>query len=316
MSISPVDHPQYLGDLDLNSESTREILEKTDVLVVIGARFFQQALYFSQPLLPQSTRVIHIDDDPWQIAKNYPVDCNVEGDIKTALSDLAGAFENKATDYVKTAVDSRIRAISLEKQAMVRAFHDKILAERDHVPASGTRLMQEIRDTLKPDTYIVDDCWSYSSTLRMALPLNDACSYQRSRGGGSIGGGLPCALGAKLALPQRPVVCISGDGSAMWGIQSLWVGAHYNIPVTFIILSNGAYRQVRIMETKILGERYSGRTLGTELFPPRNDFCRIAEGMGLVASRVERPEQLKKILKQSFECNRPNLVEVTVDASF
>jgi benzoylformate decarboxylase len=127
---------------------------------------------------------------------------------------------------------------------------------------------------------------------------------------------LPAALGAKLALPDKQVVCISGDGSAMWGIQSLWVGARYQIPVTFIILSNGAYRQVRIMKTKIMGEAAKGRDLGTELYPPRIDFCRLAEGMGLQANKVEKPEQLQSTLRQAFDCGQPNLVEVIVDPSF
>ena len=199
---------------------------------------------------------------------------------------------------------------------MDKAFAEKMRQERDNLPISGTRLMQEIRDAIKPGTHIIDDCWSYSSLLRRTLPLNDLRSYQRARGGGSIGGGLPCALGAKLASPDRPVVCISGDGSALWGIQSLWVGARYNIPVTFIIISNGAYRQVRIMKAKILGEKNTGRNLGTELFPPQNDFGKIAEGMGLSAQKVEKPGQLEGALKQALESNKPNLIDVAVDASF
>jgi len=124
------------------------------------------------------------------------------------------------------------------------------------------------------------------------------------------------AIGAKLALPDKPVVCITGDGSAMWSIQSLWVASRYNIPVTFIVLANAAYRQVRLMKCKILGEKAKGRNLGTELFPPQNDFCKLAEGMGLRAQKVTQPEDLNPALEKAFKMNQANLVEIAVDPAF
>jgi|WetSurMetagenome_2_1015567.scaffolds.fasta_scaffold114678_2 benzoylformate decarboxylase len=311
----PVDHPQYMGDIDVTSLNTRDMLEKVDVLVVIGALFFQQPIYLPKPLLPPTTRVIQIDDNPWQIAKNFPISCNIEGHIKVALNDLNTALDKKVTAATTKTTLDRINIISQEKQTITKAFEDKIQQEKTNVPISATRLIQEIKDAIKPGTLIVDDCWSYSAILRKMLPLSELRSYQRARGGGSIGGGLPAALGTKLASPDRPVVCISGDGSALWGIQSLWVASRYNIPVTIIIISNAAYRQVRLMKRKILGDKAIGRNLGTELLPPRNDFCKIAEGMGLIARKVERPEQLKEALRQALGCNKPNLVDIAVDAA-
>ena len=311
----PVQHPQYLGDIDVTSLKTRDILEKVDVLVVIGALFFQQPVYLEKPLLPPGTRVIQIDDNPWQIAKNFPIACNVEGNIKVALEDLILALEKKITGSYTEVARSRIQMISREKQAQEKEFAEKVNREKETVPISATRIIQEIRDTIKPGTLIVDDCWSYSAILRRMLPLNELKSYQRARGGGSIGAGLPAAMGAKLAAPDRPVVCISGDGSALWSIQSLWVAARYEIPVTFIILSNAAYRQVRLMKRKILGDKAMGWDLGTVLAPPQADFCKIAEGMGLSAEKVEKPEQISEVLKRALGRGRPYLVDIEVDAT-
>jgi len=286
-----------------------------DVLVVIGALFFQQPVYLEKPLLPPGTRVIQIDDNPWQIAKNFPISCNVEGNIKAALEDLILALERKITGSYAEVARSRIQTISLEKQTQEKDFAEKVNREKETVPISATRIIQEIRDTIKPGTLIVDDCWSYSGILRRMLPLNELKSYQRARGGGSIGAGLPAAMGAKLAAPDRQVVCISGDGSALWSIQSLWVAARYEIPVTFIILSNAAYRQVRLMKRKILGDKARGRDLGTVLAPPQADFCKIAEGMGLMAEKVEKPEQISGVLKRALGSGRPYLVDIEVDAT-
>jgi benzoylformate decarboxylase len=312
----PVAHPQYLGDLDPNSLATRDLLEAVDVLVVVGALFFQQAIHLPKPLVSASTKVVQIDNDPWQIAKNFPTACAVEGDIKPALDGLNQALEGRRTPEARLAAAARVISISLEKQVMVRAFEQKVQAEWDDIPISGTRLMAEIRDAIEPGTRIVDDCWSYSAILRRTIPFGDLRSYLRARGGGSIGGGLPMALGVKLASPDRPVVCVSGDGSAMWSIQSLWNASHYQIPVTFIILSNHAYRQVRMMKTKILGEGVKGRDLGTVLSPPEIDFCQIAAGLGVTAQRVIDPAKLQEALHDALASGAPYLLDVVVDPAF
>jgi len=311
----PVSHPQYLGDLDITSSLSRCLLEEVDVLLVAGARLFQQPVYLDRPLLSAKTQIIQIDDIAREMGKNYSPACRIEGDIQSSLEDLACALETKISPQYRESVRQRVALITAEKQLQAAALESRMLEEKDKFPVSGTRLMQEIRDAVRPGTLIIDDCWSYSAQLRSILPLDEAGCYQRTRGG-SIGGGLPAALGARLASADRPVVCSSGDGSAMWGIQSLWVAARYSIPVTFIIVSNAAYRQVRIMKTKILGEQSKGRNLGTELGPPVNDFCRIAEGMGLLAEKVERPGQLRAALNRSLTCGKPYLVDVSVDAAF
>ena len=309
----PVHHPQYMGDLDPNSLATRDILETVDVLVAVGALLFQQAMYLPKPLVPNSTKVIQIDDNPWQIAKNFPTACGVEGDIKLALGELTDALEDRWSAQDRLAAAARVTAISLETQAAAAAFEKKVRAEWDDIPISGTRLMAEIRDAIEPGTRIVDDCWSYSAILRRTVSFKEPLSYLRARGGGSIGGGLPMALGVKLASPDRPVVCISGDGSAMWSIQSLWNASHYQIPVTFIVLSNHAYRQVRMMKVKMLGEGVTGRNLGTVLSPPDIDFCGIAEGLGVAAQRVTDPAMLRGALHDALAFGAPYLLDVVVD---
>jgi benzoylformate decarboxylase len=311
----PVNHPLYMYDLNINSPATREMLEKVDVLIGVGALLFSQAIYLPKPLLTPATKIIQIDNNPWQIGKNFPAAAGIEGDIKTSLIDLMSALEKKISAKDREAITARIQVISQEKQSLVKAFEEKVRKEREDVPISVTRLMQEIRDAIKPGTRIVDDCWSCSGVLRRTIPFSEPKSYQRARGGGSIGWGLPGAIGVKLASPDRPVVSISGDGSAMWSIQSLWTAARYDVPVTYIIIANSCYRQVRLMKTMIMGEKVKGRVLGTELCNPQNDFCKIAEGMGLTAQKVEHPSELKAALNRALELNKPNLIEVRVEST-
>lgn len=310
----PVNHPLYLGDLDVGSMRAKEILESVDMLVVVGARLFSQPFYLPEPLLTAKTKIIQIDDNPWQIAKNFSVAVGIEGDIKTSVSKLIEALQNRMSAKVHRAADIRKREITRERKIMTGTFMEKAKQERNHIPIAVSRLMQELKDAIKPGTLVVDDCWSCSSELRRTVDFTEPRSFQRSRGGGSIGWGMSGSLGVKLAAPDRPVVAVVGDGSAVWSIQSLWTAAHYHIPVTYVICANGSYCQVRIMKMRILGEKAEGRYLGTDFCEPRIDFCNMAASMGVQGTKVERPEELKCALKSALDSNKPALVEVHIES--
>jgi benzoylformate decarboxylase len=311
----PVNHSQYFGDLNEGSLATPETLVKADAIISIGTGLFSQTRFLDQPLLPSNVPLIQIDDNPWEIGKNFAVAAAVEGDIKLAVDDLTRVLKQTIKPEYKHAVETRMAKIEVEKKLAETAFSKKSLREKNNIPISATRIMKEINDTLPTGARIVDDCWSASAILRRVLKFDKPLSYQRSRNGGSIGWGLPGSLGVKIASPYNPVICISGDGSAMWSIQSLWTAARYQIPVTFIILSNGCYQQVRNMRKMMLGEKALSRVMGTNICNPRNDFCKIAEGMNISAHKVEKPADLKKALKRAFGLNKPNLLEVEVDTS-
>lgn len=310
----PLNHPLYVGDLDMTSTKTWDMLAEVDILVAIGTPLFSVSSYLAQARLSASTKVIQIDNNAWEIGKNNPVDCGIEGDIKASLVDLTSALRAEMTATAKAGVKNRTSEIGLTKKKSDEEFFARAQKERDDTPITPSRLMQEIKENIKPGTRIVDDCWSSSAVLRRTLAFSEPKSFQRSRSGGSIGFGLPGALGVKLASPDRPVVCVSGDGSAAWSIQSLWTASHYNIPVCFIIMANGCYQMVRSMKSRLLGEAASGRNLGTDLCQPQIDFCRVAEGFGLQTQRVDRPDQLGPALKQGFGLKGPNLIEVRTRA--
>jgi benzoylformate decarboxylase len=310
----PGSHPQYLGDLDLARPQTREMLQAVDVLIAIGVPLFRQPLYFSKPLLTTDTKVIQIHDDPWEIGKNFPVAAGIEGDIKISLAELNDALRKSMPARARKAAEFRAQQIAKEKQKITEAFVEKARQERDHVPIAPSRLMQELRDSLKPGTVIVDDCWSCSPILRRTIDFKEPQSFQRTRGG-SIGWGMPGSLGVKLACLERPVVAVVGDGSSMWSIQSLWTAAHYDIPVTYLICSNASYCQVKLMKTLLMGEKAKGRYLGMDLDEPRIDFCQLAQAMGVHGQKVERPGQLREVLDSVLGLGKPAVVEVLIEST-
>lgn len=309
----PTSHSQYLGDLGTATLSTREILQSVDVLIVVGNPLFKQAFYLPESLLTPETRIIQIDDDPWEMAKNFPVAAGLEGDIGASLSELNDVLETKMPAQARQAAGVRAKEIAGEKEVKRASFLKKDEEEKDNVPISVSRLMRELGNSLKPGTVVVDDAWSSSATLRRLIDFTELGSYQRLRNGGSIGWGLPVSLGVKLALPNRPVVAVCGDGGAIFSFQSLWTAAHYNIPVVFVITANSSYGVVKINKIRQMGEQVRGRFLALDLVNPKIDFCQLAQVLGVAGQKVERPDDLRGAFRSALDLEKPILIEVVIE---
>lgn len=310
----PVTHPQYLGDLDPTAPPAKELFQEADVLIGIGCPMFGQGFFNPEPTLPKGIKIVQMDENPWEIGKNFPVDCGIQGDIKAALSELNDRLVKAMSE--KDLAEAKIRAdkIARTKAGQEARLRRQIEEEKDNAPISISRLMADIKAVIKPETLIVDDCWSSSGMLRQVLDLDRPKTFFRSRRGGSIGWGLPGALGVKLGLPDKKVLAVSGDGSAAWSMQSLWTAARYHIPVTYVITNNATYRQVKITRRIVLGDYpLDEKHTGMELDETVVDFSLLAQSMGVQGRRVKNPEELGEALKRSLDSDEPGLVEVLVE---
>jgi benzoylformate decarboxylase len=310
----PVTHPQYLGDMDPTGPQARQLFKGVDLLIGIGCPMFDQGFYSPENPLPQDLKVIQIDENPWEIGKNIPVDCGIQGDIKAALMELNESLTEEMPPPAREDVLKRIKEIADEKSRLDSQLKKQIQEEKDQVPIAISRLMAGIRESITDDTIVVDDCWSSSGVLRSVLDLSKKGQFFRARRGGSIGWGLPGAMGVKLGAPNRPVIAVSGDGSAAWSMQTFWTAARYHIPVTFILTNNATYRQVKLVRKRILGDYpLNERHEGMELDEPVMDFCLLAQSMGVPGSKVVNPKDLGPTLKTAVESGQPHLVEVFVE---
>ncbi|MCX8032518.1 MAG: thiamine pyrophosphate-binding protein [Thermoleophilia bacterium] len=309
----PVNHPQYLGDLDVNVPAVAEVLAGVDVLIGVGCSLFAHG--FFNPKMPSlaGVKIVHIDDDPWEIGKNLPTDCGVQGDIKVTLAELCTALEATLDPQAREAAKERAVDAAKQKAAMLAALGDRQLQERNQIPIAPSRLMTEIAAVADENTVVVDECWSSSGLLRQILAPSRPKSYFRSRKGGSIGWGLPGAMGIKLGMPEKRVIAVLGDGSAAWSIQGLWTAARYQIPVTFVILNNATYGQVKLVRKLVLGDYpLEEKHEGMELDRPVLDFSLLARSMGVESERVTEPDEIRPALEQALAANEPRLVEVLV----
>ncbi len=312
----PVNHPQYFGDIDSTSPQMVEILNKADLLVGIGCAMFYDAFFIEEPVhIPKDLKIIHVDDNPWELGKNFPIDCGIQGDIKVSLTELSDMLEKEMPTGFHEDVKKRTGLMKCETDEKKVNILKQIESDRKDCPVPVSSLMETVRNVMTPDTVIVDDCWSSSKMLRQILELSKPGTYFRARGG-SIGFGLPGALGVKLSQKDKQIVAIIGDGSAAWSMQSLWTAAHYDIPVTYIITNNATYRQCKNVRKMILGDfPLDEKLIGLELDNPVIDFCLLAQSMGVKGYKVLNLPELADTLRTAMQLGKPALVEVFIENS-
>ncbi|HSB80647.1 MAG TPA: thiamine pyrophosphate-dependent enzyme, partial [Candidatus Methylomirabilis sp.] len=161
-----------------------------------------------------------------------------------------------------------------------------------------------------------DESLSSGSGLHSLLKREDPKSFFGLHGGG-IGWALPGALGVKLALKDRPVVALIGDGGVMYTNQALWTAAHYNLGVVVVIINNLGYRILKQRTYALKGiSAQTGRYVGMDLDIPRIDFIRMAQALGVPGERVEKAAEIGPALLRALARGGPNLIDVAVDGAF
>jgi len=311
----PAEHPLFAGVLPSLSQAIRRALEPADVLLIIGLNLFQPFLYIPKGPLPEGATVVHIDSDPWEVGKNYPVQVGVLSDPKAALAQLLPLLNQRLTSVQKEAAQRRLaseRELRLQERKGLEA---RAAEDEDADPMSPIVLMRELAGALPDDAVVVNESVTSGGTLRAWFRLKDEHSFFQAKGGG-LGFGLPAAVGVKLALPHRPVVGLVGEGSAMYAIQGLWTAAHYDLPVVFVICNNAQYR---ILKAGLLAFRSEpakqGKFIGMDLVQPEIDFVKLAESMGVAAQRITKAQEVGPALRQALSRRCPSLIDVPLDRS-
>ena len=313
----PACHPLYLGSVDFVSpKNIRATLADCDVLFVVGAPVFQ--LIFpepEQPVLGPETKLVQLDCFTHELGKNVRPEIALLGDPKAGLAELAGLIEERQTGLAKHEAVERRAAAEARVAAQHQRYWDSTRKNWNATPISGPRLMHEIKRVLPADGLVFSEAVTNGKHLEMAIAPEVPERLVKVRGGG-IGPGLPGALGAALARPERKVVGICSDGAAMYSVSALWTAAHHRIPVTSVMLSNKSYRILKLNMLEYLGEAARNREfVAMDLTEPELRFDRMAEAMGVPARRVERPEELAGVLEEAMaHRGGPYLVDVVLES--
>jgi benzoylformate decarboxylase len=311
----PISHPQFRGELPGEYTTIRRALGEADVVLAVGADLFDEVFYAEGSPFPDGCALIHLHDSPWEIGKNLPIAIGLLADPKLALQELAEEIVPKMAGAAQQRAAQRRAAMAAQKQ-QERERQGKRARERwDSSPIAPARLMAALRDCLPDDVVLYHEAITATADLLRSIPLERPGSLFGNHGGG-IGQGLPGALGVKLALPERPVVALVGDGSAMYTVQSFWTAAHYHIPVVYIILNNQSYRILKFNMNRYRRTLHiaPGRPYPfMDLTNPPLDFVDIARGMGLAGKRVAHPNDIQPAVTEALALGAPYVLEVMTE---
>ena len=312
----PASHPLFRGSMVRLAPDVRKVLDQYDLLLSVGGDLFTLSLPSDVDPMPPGIKLVHLDVDPWELGKNYPPDVAILGDPKGTLPDITAAVRERMSSGARGAARERFASASATIAAEREGLKGKARALAQAVPVQPLALLHAIGETLPKDAVVVEEALSSAPGIRQLMHSDDPQSYFGLRGGG-IGWGLPATIGVKLALPDRPVVGLIGDGSAMYTCQGLWTAARYRIDAVFVILNNASYRilKQRLHAMRGLAEQ-ADSYVGMELLDPKIDFVGLARSLGIKAERAKTVHEATDLLAQGLNGGGALLIDVELDRAF
>ena len=301
----PSTDKQFLGMLGMHGTyEANTAMHNSDLILGIGVRFDDRTTNNLSKYCPNA-KVIHVDVDPTSISKTVPVAIPIVGSAESVLDEFLSLLEDENLAKSQSDLTDWWKEIEQWKA-------EKCLDFDRH---SGVIKPQQVLETIyrltKGDAYVASDVGQHQMFTALHYPFDKPRRWINSGGLGTMGFGLPAALGVKLAEPKATVVCITGDGSIQMNIQELSTAKQYDIPVVVICLNNHFLGMVKQWQDLI----YSGRHSQTYM-NSLPDFVKLAEAYDHVGIQIAKPEELEEKLQQAFSIkNKLVFVDVNVDAN-
>jgi benzoylformate decarboxylase len=300
--------------LPLWSPEVYRVLADYDALLVVGMNLLCSYIYHEPSrTIPERVRLVQMDIDPWQLAKNYPIEVGLLGDLKAGLAELDQILANVLPAPRAAAAQVRLDRQVRERRQAIETLHKRIDSESNTRPMTSLTLMGALAKVLPPNVAVVEEAVTTTNgTLERLGALQDPAGYFGHRGW-ALGWGLGCALGIKLAWPDRPVLALLGDGAAMYGIQGLWTAAHHQIPVTFLVCNNAQYQILKHCgDVMPLPNMAKKQYLAMDLVHPEIDFVSLSRSLGVQAERITEPAELSQRVRESLAGDKPQLFDVVI----
>lgn len=312
----PEDHVMNAGTVGWPGSLTGNTLAaQADVVMSLGCRFtdwsassWRKGVSFSIP----ESKLVQVDIDAREIGKNYPAEVGIVGDVRLVLADINAEISDIQAQKSlgrHTQYHDRLRRLWAEWDLMQepRRSHDKI-------PTTMLRTLRELRKVLPRHGIVTVGSGHPQSSTKQDFPVYEPRTHITPGSYSPMGFALPAAIGAKLAKPDAPVVCIIGDGDFMMCVQELATCVAYNIPVVFLVLNNSGYISIRDGQDALMGRNiiseFSNRRTGE---PYSVDFVALAKSFGFeMAAKIGRVDEIGSRIKRALDSNQPALIEVPI----
>jgi benzoylformate decarboxylase len=309
-------HPSYKGMTGhMFGAASLPITSRGDVNLICGTYVLPEVFPILGNIFAPQSKVIHIDLNSYEIAKNHPVTLGVMADPKLTLRKVVEALNQLMSDHQKKSAASRFAAFAEEKAAQKDQAFKQDQAKRDTIPLQMSRFMDELMDQLPEDAIIFDEALTNSPPISRYFAPTRTGQYFLTRGG-SLGVGIPGAIGVKLANPDKTVVGFTGDGGAMYTIQALWTAARHNINAKFVVCNNFSYRLLQLNIDAYWRERDISKhdfPLSFDLSSPPIQFHEMARSMSVQSVRVEKPSEIAPAIQQALAHPGPFLIDLVLE---
>lgn len=311
LGIYPASHHRFLGMLGMHGTYQANMaMHNADLIIAIGARFDDRITNKPSKFAPNAT-IVHLDVDHSSVSKIIEANVAVFGQVKNSLKLMKNVLEQKLDSYDSSALKPWHKQIK-EWKLLHGLNYDLFKDEADNHPILPQAVVQHVYEITNGEAYVTSDVGQHQMFAAQYYHFDKPRRWINSGGLGTMGFGLPAAMGVKLAFPKDEVVCITGEGSIQMCIQELSTCLQYNLPIKIININNEALGMVKQWQDMNYGGRHSESTYQNSL----PDFIKLAESYGHVGIKIEKNSDLKGGLKKAFAMkDKLVFVDVYVDPS-
>ena len=311
LGIYPATHHRFLGMLGMHGTYQANMaMHNADLIIAVGARFDDRITNAPSKFAPKA-KVIHLDVDHSSVSKIIEANVAVFGQVKNSLQAIKETLKERIKDYDKEALEPWHKEIK-EWKSMHGLNYELYKDESDSHQILPQAVVQHVYQITNGDAYVTSDVGQHQMFAAQYYHFDKPRRWINSGGLGTMGFGLPSAMGVKLAFPDEEVLCITGEGSIQMCIQELSTCLQYNLPIKIININNEALGMVKQWQDMNYGGRHSESTYKDSL----PDFVKLAESYGHVGIKIEKNSELKSGLEKAFAMkDKLVFVDIYVDPS-
>ncbi|HEV3226658.1 MAG TPA: thiamine pyrophosphate-binding protein [Acidimicrobiales bacterium] len=309
--VFPPLHPMWSGMLPPAAVAMNAALTAYERVLLIGARGLMAYPYTPGSAVPSTTQLLHLAADPHELGRVHPTRWAGAGDAKATIAALLPRVRALIDS---TDVGAHLEAAAARRRAAIDQLEETALSRYAATPMDPMAAAHALVRAMPPDATVVDEAITTGVYVRGFHHHPVPGRYFFNRGGG-LGWGMPAAVGVSLARDREPVLCVVGDGSAMYSPQALWTAAHENTPVVFAVVNNGQYLILKNNLRGMAGESArTNRFVAMDIAEPPIDYLALARSMGVEATSLEKAHDVGEAVAAALASGRPHLLELPIAA--
>lgn len=309
--VFPPAHPLWQGMLNPSASALHQALEGYDRVLLVGEQAFMVYPYTPGPALPVGVELLHLSPDVAQLGRTWPVRLGVAGDPKATLAALLPLVRRRAD--ADAAADA-LEVARQQRSAAIEELEHTATSRYGATPMDPMAAAHALVRAMPADSMVVDEAITTGVYVRGFHHWTEPGRYFFCTGGG-LGWGMPAACGVSLAHGAAPVLCVVGDGSAMYSPQALWTAASEGLPVVFAVVNNRQYKILKGYLSRMQGNAArTGRFVGMDLADPPIDYVALATSMAVGATRVDHAADVGDAVRAALASGRPHLLELPISA--